>query len=74
MNKGQFHLEITKMSKVLYASPFRLLRILFLLFITSFCFHKTIGIGYSVFAVACLLIAAIMYLNWNKLVLRKVDE
>ncbi len=74
LDRSEYDVEINKISTVIFSSPFRLLRIIFLLFITSFCFHKAFGIGYYIFTITCLIIAVTMYLNWNKLVIRKIDK
>lgn len=74
LDRSEYDVEINKISTVIFSSPFRLLRIIFLLFMTSFCFHKAFGIGYYVFTITCLIIAVTMYLNWNKLVIRKIDK
>lgn len=72
--KGDYFLEIDKTSKVIFTDPLRLLRIVFFMFLSSFCFHKAFGVGYIVFGVYILLTVITVFVNWNKLFVRKIKR
>lgn len=73
LGKNDFNIDVIQTSDMIGSSMWHVLRILFFLFLTSFCIHKAIGIGYYVFSLGLIGITVMFALKWKNIIIRKAS-